>query len=307
MDGIYFDPDVSAQERVRQVYDGKLLMLSPCPASLELIAFARGLVEEAFKGYDPRTAHQQMPVEQYVKILAVLKPRFIHHPRCKELLREVFKQKGFDPDAIYFDVPRMRTAAPSDYLTTGIAYAFHPHRDTWYSAPQCQVNWWMPIWPVQPENAMAFHNKYWSEPVKNGSRTYNYKRWNLESRFAAAQQIGVDTRPQPKPEEPVMTSPYVCLLPPPGGMIMFSGAQLHSTIPNTSGLTRFSIDFRTVMIDDVWKHRGAHNIDSACTGTSLGDFLRASDFERIPQSAVELYDTPDTFIAGSSPAATAAR
>ena len=48
----------------------------------------------------------------------------------------------------YFDVPRMRTAFPGDYLKSGIAYAFHPHRDTWYSAPFCQINWWMPIYEV---------------------------------------------------------------------------------------------------------------------------------------------------------------
>jgi hypothetical protein len=306
MDGIYLDPAVSAAERVRFIYDGKLLLLSPCPASLELSAFGRRMAEEAFAPHDPRTAHRELPVEEYARILAVLKPKFIHHPRCKELLREMFSQQGFDLENTYFDVPRLRTAAPKDYLSTGIAYAFHPHRDTWYSAPQCQINWWMPIWPAEPQNAMAFHPRYWTQPLKNGSRIYNYKRWNAESRFAAAQQIKTDTRPQPKPEEPVETTPYVCLLPPPGGMILFSGAQLHSTIPNTTDVTRFSIDFRTVQLDDVWEGRGAHNIDSACTGTSLGDFLRASDFARIPQKAVDQYDTPDVS-ADSSPAATAAR
>jgi hypothetical protein len=37
---------------------------------------------------------------------------------------------------------------------------------------------------------------------------------------------------------------------------------------------------------------GAHNIDSACTGTSLGDFLRASDLTHIPEEWIAAYDTP---------------
>ena len=306
MDGIFLDPEQPAPQRVQNLYEGKLLVISPCPASLELAAFARQMTTEAFAPHDPRTAHRDLPVEEYVRILAALKPRFIHHPRSKDLLREILRQQGFDLEDTYFDVPRLRTAAPKDYLSTGIAYAFHPHRDTWYSAPQCQINWWMPIWPIDPQNAMAFHPRYWSQPVKNSSRIYNYKRWNAEMRFAAAQQIKTDTRPQPKPEELIEVKPYVCLLPPPGGFIQFSGAQLHSTIPNTTDVTRFSIDFRTVQLSDVTRWRGAPNIDSDCTGTSMGDFLRASDFERIPQDAVEAYDTPE-LSADSSPAATAGR
>lgn len=44
----------------------------------------------------------------------------------------------------------MRSATAHEYLTTRIAYAFHPHRDTWYSAPQAQLNWWFPIYELDP-------------------------------------------------------------------------------------------------------------------------------------------------------------
>ena len=70
------------------------------------------------------------------------------------------------PPATYFDGPRMRTATSDGYLTSGIAYAFHPHRDTWYSAPFCQINWWIPIYDIEPVNALAFHPRYWSHPAQ---------------------------------------------------------------------------------------------------------------------------------------------
>jgi hypothetical protein len=84
--------------------------------------------------------------------------------------------------------------------------------------------------------------------------------------------------------------PQVRLICPPGGVILFSGAQLHSTVPNDSGRTRFSIDFRTVNLDDLAGQVGAPNIDSACSGTSLRDFLRATDLSRVPDPVVALYD-----------------
>jgi hypothetical protein len=72
--------------------------------------------------------------------------------------------------------------------------------------------------------------------------------------------------------------------------VIFSAAQMHSTVPNTSGHTRFSIDFRTVNVEDVTNRHGAVNVDSACTGTSLRDFLRASDCSRLAETLVAPYD-----------------
>lgn len=35
-------------------------------------------------------------------------------------------EHGIDLDKLYFDVPRMRSSYPEDFLTSGIGYAFHP-------------------------------------------------------------------------------------------------------------------------------------------------------------------------------------
>jgi hypothetical protein len=78
---------------------------------------------------------------------------------------------------------------------------------------------------------------------------------------------------------------------PPGGVILFSGAQMHSTVPNTSGLTRFSIDFRTVDLVDLEKQHGAPKVDTYSQGTSLRDFRRARDGAAMPDNLVARYDS----------------
>jgi hypothetical protein len=65
-----------------------------------------------------------------------------------------------DLEKTYFDVPRLRTSTAGGYLTSEIAYAFHPHCDTWYSAPQCQTNWWFPVYEIELSNGTAFHPRY---------------------------------------------------------------------------------------------------------------------------------------------------
>jgi ectoine hydroxylase-related dioxygenase (phytanoyl-CoA dioxygenase family) len=183
----------------------------------------------------------------------------------------------------------MRSAYPEHYLTSGIAYAFHPHRDTWYSAPPCQINWWLPIWDIEERNCLAFYPRYFDEPTENSSEIYNYYDWNAKSRAGAAQHVRSDTRQQPKLTAPI-DSRDIRILVPPGGLILFSAAHLHATVTNTSGIARYSIDFRTVHRGDAAARRGAPNIDSRCTGTTMRDYLRCSDLAHLPEEIVTLYD-----------------
>jgi hypothetical protein len=290
MNTIYFDPHFSDEERRRHLYEGQLVVHSAVPSSLALVELARALIREAFGSIDPETAQHEMPVEEYAAVLSDLKPKFIHHPESKRCIQGILRETGCDLGKTYFDVPRMRTATSDDYLTSGIAYAFHPHRDTWYSAPQCQLNWWMPIFAIESGRSMAFHPRYWTQGVRNGSHAYNYAEWNRSSRFNAAQFVKQDTRVQPKPEEPMELDPQIRVITPTGGLLLFSAAQMHSTVPNDTGRTRFSIDFRTVHLDDVLAFQGAPNVDSACTGTTMNDYLRGSDLRHIDAEIVAMYE-----------------
>jgi hypothetical protein len=305
---VFYDPQRSDEAWRQMIYDGGIIILSPPSEMLALVEHTRGMIEDAFAPLDPQRAHERLTVEHCVEILSKLKPSYIHHPRTKELIREVLSSFDCSREKTYQDVPRLRCAFPKNYLTTGIAYAHHPHRDTWYSAPMCQFNWWAPIYEFVAENGMAFHPRYWDRGVKNGSRDFNYYRWNAESRKNAAQHIGHDTRVQPHAEEPLELKPEIRFIVPPGGVIVFSGAQLHSTVPNTTDMVRWSIDFRTVNIDDVAGKRGAPNSDSAATGTSLRDFLRVTDFAPIPEDVIAAYDdgVPEGGIAVFRPGMTSA-
>ena len=286
---IFLDSRMSDDQRRSEIYRGSIFLHSPSAAALNLCRLAQEMVEEAFRPFDPLKVHESLSAEKCAEILSVLKPKFIHHPKSKELIKEMLADSGASLSETYFDVPRLRTAFPGDYLKSGIAYAFHPHRDTWYSAPFCQINWWMPVYDLNSENCMALHPHYFDHPIKNGSQTYNYHKWTQESRQNAAQHVKTDTRVQPRPEEPINLDPQIRLVPRVGEAYQFSAAHLHSTVPNSSNVTRYSIDFRTVHLTDVLDRKGAPNIDAACTGTTMGDYLRGTDYSHLPEEAISLY------------------
>ena len=290
MGAVYIDSTVDEEERRRLLYEGELFVFSPSKSSAALAALAREMSEEAFAPHQPEVAQESLSAERYVEILADLKPRFIHEPRCKELIAGILGELGCDVEKTYLDVPRLRTMAHGEYLKAGLAYQFHAHRDTWFSAPQAQLNWWLPVYAIESNNSMAFHQRYFSESVKNSSSGYDYEEWNRTGRQQAATQVKEETRKQPTAEEPLELEPQVRVVAAVGGPLVFSAAHLHSTVPNTTDRTRFSIDFRTVNIDDLAEGRGAPNLDSACTGTTLRDFLRASDLEPLPEEIVAMYE-----------------
>ena len=108
-------------------------------------------------------------------------------------------------------------------------------------------------------------------------------------RKSAASHIHSDSRKQSKVIEPIALDPQIRVVTEPGGLIVFSAAQMHSSVPNTSGLTRFSVDFRTVHRGDASANVGAPNCDSACSGTTMMDYLRGSDFEHFSEEVIREY------------------
>ena len=294
MNTVYLDSKVNDEMRRQRLYGGQLFVFSPRPSTLALCEFAKDMIKEAFGPVDPLEAQYDMPVEQYVAIVGPLKPKFIHHPETKRILRELVADFGCSLEETFVDVPRLRMVTSHGYLTAGVGYAHHLHRDTWYSAPMAQLNWWLPIYDFESESSMAFHPDYWTKGVKNGSADFNYYEWNNEGRKNAAQHIKTDTRKQPKPEETLDIDPQVRVVCPPGGVILFSAAQMHSTVPNTSGRARYSIDFRTVNLADLRAGNAAPNVDTQAVGTSLRDFVRGSDAAQMPAEVIQQYDNAPT-------------
>jgi hypothetical protein len=271
------------------VFTGDLFVYTSRPSTGALTGLARNLLVEAFSPHDPVIAQYELDVEKYAQIYATVKQSFIHHPDAPRLIAAVLDDLGCDLERTYQDKPRMRVNTASGYLTSGAAYALHPHRDTWYSAPMFQVNWWLPVFAFEAESSMAFHQRYFDDGVGNDSETFNYFEWNAVGRREAWKHVQSDTRKQPRATAAVELEPQVRVVPEPDGMLVFSAAHLHSTVPNTTDKARFSVDFRTVHLADVEAGGGARNVDTAATGTNLADFRRSLDGAAMPEAHVERY------------------
>jgi len=278
MANLYLNHELGCSERRALVFQGDLLLYTRRPSTQALADHAIAMAVEALAPHEPERAQFALPVEAFVERVGPLKSRFTNDRRTKELVRDVLAAFGCDLDDTYFDVPRLRVVPHGDYLTSGVSYAYKAHRDVWYASPPAQVNWWMPVFAVIADRAMSFFPDYWAKAVPNSSAEFDYSEWCRVGRRMATGQVTADTRKHPLPLAPVETASELRIAGTKGDVILFSAAHLHSTAPNRSGQTRFSIDFRTISAGDLRQSRGAPLIDGKATGSTLGDFLRASDF-----------------------------
>ncbi len=282
-------PDTDEARR-ELIYSGALVALEATPQSKAFCDLAWDMICEAFDPIDPAEAQDKLSLERFVEIVAALKPRYTHSSKAKELLASLIASYGCDPAETYFDLPKLRVVTHSGWLTAGVGYAYKAHRDVWYSCPPSQNNWWLPITPIVSECSLAFFPRYWDEPVENSSGGFDAFEWNANGRASAATHVKSDPRNHPTLTQPVDLSEEVRVVGGPASALIFSAAQLHATVPNTAGRTRFSIDFRTAHVDDLRAKHGAHVIDSKSTGSTIHDFNNAADLSPVPSDVSALYD-----------------
>jgi hypothetical protein len=281
---IFVDPDTSGDALRQTLYEGNLVILTRLGGIADYVDYTRGQLAELFRPYDPEHAHEYFSPEEMAKMLGAWKPSFIHAAESRRFVRRIVSEAGLPPEYTHYDVPKPRTSFPVGHLTTGVAFAFPWHRDVWYSAPRQQLNWWFPIFAARPDNSMSFDLQNFDRAVPNTSDTFDYYR-NNALRLTTAAQVKQERQARPGAVDHNPLHDLV-VLPPPGGVLLFSGAQLHTSIPNTSGRARYSIDFRTVDVRDLLAGRGAPLVDAACTGTAIRDFRNVADDSAFDEETV---------------------
>jgi len=134
-------------------------------------------------------------------------------------------------------VPRLRAVTSDAYLTSGVGYAHHLHRDNLVLGADVPAELVAAYLRDVFRELDGLPSQVLERAVKNGSSKFNYYAWNSTGRADAAKHIKSDTREQPKPEQPMELDPQVRVISEPGGALVFSAANMHSTVPNTSGRT----------------------------------------------------------------------
>lgn len=262
------------------LYEGVIARFRETEAMRAIVAFTRDFLEERFAPHAPIEIHRHFAPALLAERIAATQRDYSRADEAKRLWRALFEAIGLDPATIARDRLMVRFQPPlaEEWHRSTATVGFH--RDSWGTNLYAQVNWWAPVYPITAGRTFAFFPGLWAKPLANSSRDFDMAEAMRRVREAPASLKPGDM--VPRLLEPVDPAEGVPVTIAPGEIIAFSGQHAHAGVPNQSGLTRISLETRTLAIADHLARRGARNSDGRAYWMAPGLFRRASDAKPLP-------------------------
>lgn len=249
----------------KAILGGLLQYTEASEHSLALVQHARDLANRSFGGVVPVPTSAN--IREWVSVVQGLKAEFTNGDTTRGLMEELIRvryQHISGNCQLWYDVPRLRIIPPSEVFRVGVSYNYQPHRDTWYGAPQEQVNHWMAVSGVGFDSTFFIAPSLFHTPVENSSVEFDLGQWNREFRNRAVDQVAGENRPHPHPRGEVPDDLIIRQIMPTGADVAFSGHHIHGSCENVSSHVRVSIDFR--VSSPSWRDLAPENVDCSATG-----------------------------------------
>lgn len=268
---------MQSHKRMREaIFAGDIFHLPATAESRALCDVARSIVMSSFSSDMPQQAQHQLSPEEFFARLTAARKSLEGERSVMQSTALLLKSLGFDPADTLLDTVRLRGVPSDGHLNPKARAAYGAHRDTWYANPQCQINFWIPIYDIEAQEGFDIYPRYFAEPVKNGSAAFDYDEWIQHGGFQSSKAGAKAVFPEAEEEisrENSWRFPMKA-----GDILMFSAAHLHQTHPHSSGRTRFSIDFRVVCEFDENAEIGATNVDNNSRGSCLAEYRHLAEF-----------------------------
>ena len=233
----------------------------------EAVRELQELLQTLFEPYSPESAHEFVPADEYEAGFAKAQEEFRTSGRIRQHIYEAMAAAGAHLPDTFCDRLRLRASPPERYHSGRPFFrsSTPAHRDSWGSALLCQVNWWFPVFALDPDRTLALYPAHWNTRVANDAEGWDWKRAGKGSPRLPTAQGPIDARDE------------IRVTVAPGTVAVFSAAHLHGGVLNTTRLTRFSVETRTINLEDLRAKRGAPNVDGLGERPGYEWFRRVTD------------------------------
>jgi hypothetical protein len=259
------------------LFHGKIARLVGRREMSAIVAFTRRFLEERLAPVDPVLIHQMEG--DLAERCATLQREYANSSEVKQLWKSLFEVVGLDPYTAVRDRLTLRfqlPTPPSGERPWARRTATVPfHRDTWGTNLYAQVNWWAPVYPITAGRTFAFLPELFARPVKNNSSEFNIVAIMERNRGHGQPVRQGEMVPQLLEDVDLSEAQPVTIAP--EEIIIFSSQHAHVGVPNSTNLTRVSLETRTLRLSDLEAGRGAPNVDGRARWVSYGMFRRIAD------------------------------
>ena len=270
------------KDRANAVFSGAVLIYRALPAMYELVDCLREITRQELGLNEPFLAESELESAAFLHRARRVRQVVRESDDVARLYKAVLLETGVDVSAIFYDHFKLRFQPSNDISRTRYMRDLPVHRDTWGSNIHAQINWWAPVWPVTADRTIGMFPALWNVPVSNTSAAWSY------GEFTRHLKADKDTNYPMLPHcaDPPLLSEAVPIVIAPGDIMAFSGAHLHCSIPNRSGVARISTETRTVSARDLHYSRSAKNVDCDASVSQFHWFRHVETGESLANHAL---------------------
>jgi hypothetical protein len=251
------------------IFSGRILYFEKLAPMAEAVRETQALLRDVFAPHAPESAHEFLTSEEHRARFAEAERAFAASASIRHHIHMAIGAAGAHLPDTFCDRLRLRASPPQHHNSsqTFFSSSTPPHRDSWGSAILSQVNWWFPVFPLHSDRTLAIYPAHWATGIENNAQAWDWR------------QVGKDpnTPRAPTAQSSIDRSEEIRVLVTPGTLAAFSAAHLHAGVSNTTDLTRFSVETRTVNLDDLQAGRGAPDIDGLGRRPAYEWFSRITD------------------------------
>jgi hypothetical protein len=260
---------LSQQALSEAIFSGRILYFEQLEPMGVVVAETQRLLRAAFDPHPPECAYGVLPPDEHEARFREAEQAFRSNATIKDYLYRALGAAGVHVSETFCDRLRVR-ASPPQQGNAGRPFfssSTPGHRDSWGSAILCQINWWFPVFPLERDRTLAIYPAHWATGVDNNAQGWDWRRAGKDPNTPRA----------PGAVGHIDRSDEVRVVIAPGTLAAFSAAHLHAGVMNTTQLTRFSVETRTVNLDDLRAGRGAPNVDGMGSKLAYEWFSRMTD------------------------------
>ena len=245
----HFTDNYDSDEFKNLVFKGKVLIPHSFSSLFSLVTQVESYFLSFFK----------VSINEFIKDDSIILDekeiiRFQKKIKKSDILYEKFiiflKDLNFKIHDTYCDQITIRFSPSVNEKAKGLLKPVKPHRDTWASNFQHQINWWIPLHDLSKKNSIFFIPKYFTRKVINNS-----KEWSFE--LFKQGYINCSTPVSIQNFSPIDYKTKKINF---GDAFCFSGNHLHGG--NLGSLRRLNIETRTLCKDDLKKFHLPENVDN---------------------------------------------
>jgi len=259
---------LSTAELHARVFSGEILAFQNLPGAAIISDRATAIFADVFDSVPIDDAHTVLAPSELKSALLQVRQHFARDRAVRAAYSQMLRAAGCAPETTYADRFILRANAPVADFARDTRMVLPAHRDSWGSGITAQINWWMPLNPLDVGRTMIVYPDAFARAVANDSDGWDWR---------SSGKAGVPRLPSVlDPQDPALGEPRALIVPP-TTLVAFAGAHLHATAVNRTPLPRLSTDTRTVD-REVWAAGlGAPDVDHGAVPPAVSWFNALAD------------------------------